>query len=286
MILLLPVLLALSGGCTTPDLIEDDKSVLAPPSMPPDSCALEVFFVRFPFDDPTANDQLWQAVDEQQLPPELRHQLRQNGFRAGVVGGQIPMALSRLLELDDKPPPKGEANQVSVADLQAEPRVTRSHLSIRAGRRKEILASSIHDELTAIVHDRGQLGGQTYTKAQAMLAVKTYPQGDGRVRVELVPELHHGDPRQRYVGDQAMGMWRFDPGRPRRVFEKMAFDATLSPGSMLLVASLPHLPGSLGHHFFTTEENGELQQRLLVLRLSQTQHGGLFSPPEELNLEP
>ncbi len=251
--------------------------------MPTDSCVLEVFFIRCPFGDPQLNQRLWQEVDEQHLPADLRRRLGQNGFRVGLVGGQIPMALSELMELEDKPPPTGVANQINVADLDTDPRVTRAHLSIRTGQRKEVLTSSVYDRVTVLIRESDQLNGSTYTQAQALLAVKTFAQSDGRVRLELVPELHHGESRRRFVGNQ--GMFRFEPGRPRRVFDRMAISATLSPGSMLLLSSRPELPGSLGHHFFTTEDNGHRQQKLLVLRLAQTQHDGLFTPPQVLPLE-
>ena len=78
-------------------------------------------------------------------------------------------------------------------------------------------------------------------------------------------------------------MLRLEAGRPRRAFDEMTISATLSPGSMLLLSSVPRLPGSLGHHFFT-EDNGRLEQKLLVLRLAQTQHDELFTPPEVLQL--
>jgi hypothetical protein len=149
------------------------------------------------------------------------------------------------------------------------------HLQVRAGQRKEIVASGLYDELPVLISEPGRLGGQTYTQAQAVLAVKTDPQADGRVRVELVPELHHGEPRQRWVVEQ--GMWRLEAGKRRRVFKEMGLAATLSPGCMLLVGSLPDRRGSLGHHFFT-EDGGQLQQKMLVLRLAQTQHDGLFGP--------
>jgi hypothetical protein len=242
---------------------------------------LEVFFVRFPFGDPQINGPLWQAIDEQHFPAELRRRLGQNGFRIGLAGGQIPIALSQLLELQDKPPPSGEANQVDVASLDAEPRVMRRHLSIRTGQRKEIVVSGVYTQLPVLLCESGQLAGQTYRKAQAVLAVTTTALSDGRVQVELVPELHHDDAQQRWVGDQ--GMLRLEAGRPRRAFDEMTISATLSPGSMLLLSSVPRLPGSLGHHFFT-EDNGRLEQKLLVLRLAQTQHDELFTPPEVLQL--
>ena len=276
-IVVLQALLVLAG-CATVEL-EDGDSPLAPLEMPPDSAVLEVFFVRFPFGDAEVNGGLWQEIDEQQLSPDLRGRLTQNGFRVGVVGGQIPMRLSKLLELADKAPPTGEASQIDVADLESEPRVIRRHLSIRAGRRKEIIASGVYDQLPVLLCEPRQLGGQTYRKVQAVLAVITFPLGDGRIRIELVPELHHDDARPRWVGDQ--GMLRLEAGRPRREFDEMAISATLAPGSMLLVGSLPHLPGSLGHHFFT-EADGRLQQKLLVVRLSQTQHDDLFALPEVL----
>jgi hypothetical protein len=98
----------------------------------------------------------------------------------------------------------------------------------------------------------------------------------------LVPELHHDQTRQRWVGKQ--GMLRLETSRPRRVFDDMAISATLSPGAMLVMTSLPNRPGSLGHHFFT-EKNDQLEQKLLVIRLAQTQHDDLFSPSTPLDLD-
>jgi hypothetical protein len=250
--------------------------------MSPDSCVLEVCFVRFPFGDPEVNQQLWQEVDEQHFPAELRRRLAQNGFRVGLLDGQIPATLSKLLDLNDEPHAAGEANQVNQVDLagpdsQSPP--VRWHLETRAGQRKVIIASGVYDQLPVLICESGELGGQTYSQAQAILAVKTFPQSDGRVRVEITPELHHGELRQRWVGQQ--GMWRLEAGKQERVFEEMGFSATLSPGCMLLVTSLPNRAGSLGHHFFT-EDNGKLEQKLLVLRLAQTQHDGLFSPTRML----
>lgn len=277
--LLLPALCVLAG-CRTPNTA--GSSPLASPQMSPDSVVLECFFVRFPFGDPEVNGQLWQEVDEQHFPAELRRRLIRNGFRVGLVGGQPPVILSKLLELKDKPPRAGDANQVNVADLDSEPRVVRRHLPVHTGRRKEIVTSGVHDQWTVLIREEDQLCGQTYSNAQGVLAVQTFPQGDGRVRVELVPELHHGRPRQRWVGEQ--GMLRLEAGRPRRVFDEMAISATLAPGSMLLITSLPDRPGSLGHHFLT-EGDGHLQQKLLVVCLVQTQHDDLFGAPELLELQ-
>ena len=242
---------------------------------------LDIFFVRFPFGDPEINGSVWREIDEQQIPAPLRQRLAHNGFRAGVVGGQIPIALSKLLELEDKPVATGQPNETNLAGLEETPRVMRRHLQIRKGQRSEILSSGLREELAVLLFDREGLCGDTYNMAQAVWAAKAFPQDDGRVELHLTPELHHDEARQRWVGSQ--GMLRLETARPRRVFDDMTLSPTLSPGDMLVLSSLPNRQGSLGHHFFT-EDHDKLEQKLLIIRLSQTQHDELFNPSEPLDL--
>ena len=276
-VLLLPAVFVLAG-CVAP--VSKGKSPLDPARMSHDSVVLEIFFVRFPFADADINGGLWQEIDEQHFPAELRSRLWRNGFRVGLIDGQIPVGLSQLMELTDRPPP-ADGNEAQLDDPESDLPVRR-HLQIRAGLRGEIVASGQYDRLPVLICRPGQVGGQTYHKAQAILAAKAFPQHDGRVRLELVPEVHHDECRQRWVVQQ--GMWRLEPGRPRRVFDEMRFSTVLSPGNILILSSLPNLPGSLGHHFFT-EDDGQLQQKLLLVRLAQTQHHGMFTEPEVLQLE-
>ena len=280
-ILLSLATVSLIMGCTAPEH-QVGKSPLVPAQMSPDSCVLEIFFVRFPFDDPEVNSALWEEMDEQHLPAELRQRLLRNGFRAGLVDGQIPVTLSRLLELTDKPPPTGNSQTADAAELEDQPRILRRRLHLRAGRRSEIVASGIRERLPVLIRQAGQLTGETYRRAEARLAAKAFPEGDGRVRLELTPEVHHDTARKQWVASQ--GRMRLETSRPRRVFAEMGITATLSPGSMLVLGSLPNRPGSLGHHFFT-EDQGQLEQKLLVIRLAQTQHDELFSAPEVLALD-
>jgi len=278
-LVLLTVFSALGGCHSAPK--PKGKSPLSTTQMSPDCVVLEVFFVRFPFDDPEANGQLWQEVDEQHFPPELRQRLARNGFRVGLVGGQIPFTLSTLLELEDKPAPAGQANLTETGEAQEPPRVVRRHMPVRAKQRGEILASDVHKQLLVLIRESGQLFGETYQQAQGILAVKGQPLPDGRVSLTLLPEVHHDEPNRRWVGSQ--GMLRLETSRPKRTFDEMAIEATVASGGMILLGCLPNRPGSLGHHFFT-EENGQLEQKLLVVRVAQTQHDDLFCPTEVLDL--
>jgi hypothetical protein len=264
-------------GCARTN-VPRGQSPLRQPEMSADSVVLDIFFVRFPYGDPDTNVALWQEIDEQHLPPECRRQLLENGFRAGIIAGGMPARLSELMELADKPAvPAGQPTELTLNEFVGEPTVVRRHMQIRAGSRGEIQASDVREELPVLMRDpSGRLGGQSYAQAQPVLAVKPLLEPDGRVRLEVVPEVHFGPVRPcRVVGD-GQGMLRFEPSRQRRVFDKLALEAVLSPGHMLVMSSLPTRRGSLGHHFFTVSSSGKEDQKLLIVRLSQTQHDDQF----------
>jgi hypothetical protein len=265
-----------SVGCTSWAIKppERGKSPLAPAQMSSDSIVLEMFFVRVPFGDEQANVDLWAELDEQHFEPHLRRCLAENGFRVAISGMQIPMALSQLLELGDKPAPNDQVNESSLLELDSEPRVVRRHLQIPTGRRAQIVASDVYDSLPVLVCRSGELCGKTYPQAQGLFALRASAEPDGRISLSLTPELHYGQPHQRWVGRQ--GTLRLEAGRSRVAYDNLQLQATLAPGDMLVLTSLPNRRGSLGHHFFTDRSKGQLQQKVLIVRLAQTQHDDLF----------
>ena len=270
------------------------KSPLRPAQMSSDAVVLEVFFARFPLGDFQANDLLWREIDEQHFSTEKRRELARHGMRVGLVAGQIPVTLSQLLDVEQSTPPQPsrtdcqiaantEEGQMNLEKLDSAPRVVRRHMQVRAGRRSEIIASGVYDEMTLLTCEPGGVCGQTYAKAQGLLAVRVLPEHDGRVRLDMVPELHYGDPVKRWIGDR--GMWRLDTSRRKRVLENLAVSATLAPGEILVLTALPDRPGSVGHYYFTDDTSGRPEQKLLLVRLAQTQHDGLFSGGQVLPLD-
>jgi hypothetical protein len=272
----LPLLLA--TGCN-PLQARKVESPLRPTQMSPDSIALEILSVRLPHGEPELNVKVWEEVDEQHLPAELRKRLAKSGFRVGIVGSQVPGNLAKLLDLKDRPQAMGDPQQINLADVQEPPRVTLRHLQTRPGQRSEIIASGVYERLPVLLAEGGELCGQTYNQAQGVFTLVVTPQSDGRVRLELTPELHHDQMRQQWVGDQAM--WRLETSRPKRVFDDLRIAAVLSPGSMLLLGSQPDRAGSLGHDFFMegVGQDNRMEQKLILVRLCQTQHDDLIAPP-------
>lgn len=259
------------------------KSPLKPPQMSPDSVAIEVFFVRFPVSDPDANVRLWEDVDEMHLAGEVRQRLARNGFRVGLTGGQVPATLARLMELKDKPAPISAGIESRVTDLEHEPRTARRRMELRPGVRSEIVASDVQDELPILFCSQSGVEGEIFHLAQPVLEIKAYPERDGRVRVRMVPEIQHGENRMRHV--LTPGIVRLESGKDKRVYDEMAIEAVLAPGHMLILTTLPDRAGSLGYRFFTLSPGGKLEQKLLIVRLAQTQHDALFDSVPLLDVD-
>lgn len=270
-----------AAGCTP--IRSEAKSPLSPPQMSPDSVVLDIFFARFPQGEEDPIGPMWNEIDEQAIPADVRRRLAENGFRVGIVGERIPDKLAQLLELTDRVSNQGEPGETVVTNLESEPRVTRRHLQLRANQQSEIVTSEVYERLPVLTCDSGDVCGRTYPKAQGVLLAKALPDRDGRVRMDLLPQLQYGEVQQRFTG--RYGAFKLETGRSRRDFDNLALSATLAPGSMIVMSSLPNRTGGLGHHFFTHQSSGKLEQKLLVIRLSQTQHDDLFSPEEPIPLD-
>ncbi len=259
-------------GCSNWETVTPTTRDLPIPRMSSDSVAMEVAFVRMSADQTERLHQLWSEIDEQLFPPTQRTHLNENGFRCGLVGMQLPIELRDLLETEQ---------QASVLEKPAPGDLDVLHqngrIQCRAGKRTEIPTCPSRDEMV-ILHkdgDRQKVGGTRLRDALCVLVVRCFPQGNGAVRVELVPEIHHGTPRRQWVAGE--GTFHLVTAREREVYSDLRFEATLMPGQTLVLSCTPEF--GLGHNFFLDATRGDAQQKLLLIRLSQTQRDDLFETP-------
>lgn len=242
-----------------------------------ETVALDVVIARVPMGDPVANGELWNEIDEQPLPTELRRLLAANGLRAGVIGMRLPVPLERLLKMNDRPPSDDPVEHV--VDFEKEPAVRHRMVRIVSGRRTNIICTgenSRHAELPVLMREPdGGLRGRTYRQVMGLLAAHAQLEGDGRVRLELVPEIEHGEPQRRF--EPGEGMMKIEFGPPHEKYEFLRMPLVLSPGQMLLITGLPDRPGSLGYQFFMEPGAQKPQQKLVLVRLAQTQYDDLFT---------
>ena len=111
-----------------------------------------------------------------------------------------------------------------------------------------------------------------FEKPVGMLELSCEPLGDGRVRLQVIPSVEHGEIRQQW--GTAEGAWMVYSNRPRQEFESLAFRTILSPGQTLLVTAAE--AKGLGAEFFARYEGNE--RSVMLVRLAQTQMDDLFNP--------
>lgn len=246
--------------------------------MSPQSVVLDIFFLRIPANEAARAEAVWRQADEQRFPREVRDRWGWAGFRFGLVSGQIPPELAELMRLSDEASPLvfQETEGSDAESLTEGDAPVRRHIQTRLGNRVEVIASEIYDELPFFRREKGKLLGCSVERAQGMFALTCSADHDGRIRLRLVPEIHHGEPRLQPIGGQ--GVLRLESRRDRQILEELACEVAISPGDMLVVSCLPDRRGSLGDYFLTTARSGKREQKLLVIRLSQTQQDPLFDP--------
>src|ERR1051326_6064938 len=162
--------MAALGGCSSwQQTAPKEQSLLKPISLADDGVQLEIVAIRFPFGDEDLNDSMWNEIDEQQLPLSVRQKLADAGLRAGVIGGQMPAALARMMASAEQ----GPANAIAAAaSLEQSPPVTRQQMQLHSGWHGEIISSSIYPQLPQLTREEGRLSGQTYSAAQGVLQAK------------------------------------------------------------------------------------------------------------------
>lgn len=266
---------AVVPGCSQFQI--SSQSPLSPPQMTSESAAVDIFFVRVPFSDPNVEN-LWSNVDEQVIPQQLRKELYRNGFRVGRIAGPIPQAVAEILRLTDAPVGQVGLESKETVSISEDSPPVRRHLQVRPGHRAELLASGVYEELPFLRrNDQGQVVGQTLQKAQGIFSMTLYPKSNGTVCVQLVPELHYGEPRLQPITSE--GLIRWEMRRDRIVLGDLGIKVDLAPGDMVILTCTPDQPGSLGGRFFTAESSGKREQKLIAIRLSQVQTNSAFQPP-------
>ena len=262
------------AGCSTWDThAPRSESLLKPITLTDDGMQLEVISVRFPLGDPDFNAELWNKIDEQQLPLAVRRELAENGLRSGVLYGELPPVIAQKLAAAENR--LASVTEASARFERSAP-ATRQTMQLHSGWRGEILASGVYAELPLMMLDNGRLAGRTYPQAQGIIDAQVQALGDHRIKLHLTPQLQYGEARQQWVTED--GVIRPQTAKPKQAFERLAFDAALAQDQMLLVTSLPERPGTLGNYFFTEEKDGQPQQKLVVIRLAESRYSDLFVP--------
>jgi hypothetical protein len=88
---------------------------------------------------------------------------------------------------------------------------------------------------------------------------------DGWVRVEFVPEIHHGDLQLRPTPTDDAG-WAYRSTQNIAQCYPQKFAVTLNVGESAVITAAGG-EETLGNQIFRRDQNGEQRQRLLIIRL-------------------
>lgn len=269
----------LMAGCNRWAIQEEAESLLQRPKMSPDSVVLEVAIIDIPEGEVWDHEELWQEVDEQQTPAEKRQLLLANGFRCGLLGSRLPEALRTQIAEQQENIELESRDGAAVISNDA----NQHRLQCRAGRARPVIIGKKDRQIT--IENTGTesidanhvdtRGEQAYDAAHCELLVTANPQGDGRVKVSMVPQIRHGEIKQRWVAQD--GMFHIDAGRDCEVFDNLTLDCILSPGQTWAMASTVNAIGP-GRAFLGENPKSGFVRSVVLVRLAQTQQDDLFSP--------
>ena len=208
-----------------------------------DAVGLEIGIAQLDTDQTGAIDRVWRALDQQELSLETRQQLDKHGLKAAVMSQRPPSDFESLVnprqvvleELD------GFHRQLYLkGKLKASERMlVHDRISNRQGESHAIPTSQVHPSLSWIIETPATHGSretsieQSAENVRGVIDIRTYPQGDGSVRVVVQPQIHHGDVTQQY-GATASG-FKFNQQQTIAAPESLEFDVSLRSGETLVI---------------------------------------------------
>lgn len=253
----------------------DGPSPLPVQRMSADSVVLEVTTVRVPpdvaeIDGVDWNTRLWQQLDETSIPRDVRQRLADNGMRAGVASTRLPPMLEQWLSRQEEL--QELASQSGRTAYQAA--VSHQRWQTRLGQAKRFPLSSQQESVAWIMNRDGYLVGRSFEQAQMQAEIKTFPHPDGKARIDVVPMIEHGIPKQKVDVSQQAYVWTME--RERKAFDELRVSSNLIAGQTLVLTQTPDDSG-LGHLFFSERTGDESNTKILLIRLAQTQLDDLFT---------
>ncbi len=212
----------------------------------PDSSQIEFAIVQEELGAEFLADQLWQNVDEQIIPIELRDEFNQNGLRIGMIKGASSATLQKMLTQSETCP---TAQRLMVASNKE------FHLPLQQQRADSQLLLVRGGEIEPCSLPEGEYG----------LILRLSMTENGHVHVQAVPYV-----RSRQYGSKIIlpnedrTGWKLPEEMPEERLDGMAWQVTLTPNDFLIIGSEMERNDSFGYHCFV--DVASKKQKILVIR--------------------
>lgn len=257
--------------------IATERTALRRQSLAPDAVVFDALIAHIPYNERELARNLWNDVDEQELDPNLRRALNEQGFRVGLIGAAPPVSLTNILALKGRELRSAVEEEIDYANPGStlSPIAYSKPINLRAGSKSVIeMRSDVVPSIPILERGKsGELIGKTYSDASPIFSVAIEQNPDGSVMFDVAPFLRYGAPQSttRYQHGQLVRTQE----RPTKSFDQLRFSLALRPGQFLVIGASDSKTNALSRYFFS--EGGEdFEQTILVLRLLVTQHDEQF----------
>lgn len=246
---------ALFAGCELLDLSHDQtalKTSLSPIVATQDGIELEVYFVERPSEDPIVGESLWSEVNEiNGFDPQTQSRLQQAGIRCGITGSTPPSSIRAL---------------VSAQEIRNAAQRTRIQpVTLISGRDAELEAAVVTQPFRLAPTGPGGRETTQYEAARCVLRVSGERVQEGWVRLEFLPEIHHGNHQVRTVPtDHA---WELKQSQQIDPLYEQRFVAELNIGEMVIIGATGAGRDTVGRYFFRGGEPQPNTERLVIVRV-------------------
>lgn len=239
------------------------QRMLSPLKPAQDAIQFDVLILDRRADDPLLGPQLWDQMDQVgAVGIETGDLLKRNGFLIGRAAAKPPTPMLKLL---------GLASEIEglpiAADRDAKTRIPGRTYTVRSGTESEIQISDVLPEAEATIFDPGETRVVNHQLTRFVFRMKPIRLQDGWVRMDFLPEIHHGDLQLRPTPSEELG-WTYKTTQNVMACHPQKFSVTLNVGESAVISSAADAEGSLGANFFRRDQQGEMRQRLLVVRLA------------------
>ncbi len=237
------------------DRITAERPFLPPINNDRNVVNLEVYFVERVIGDPTISDALWRSVNQADGSPSTHARLRAAGIQYGVAPSSPPPGLQALI---GKGNVKSQTRQTSVV-----------HVPLLNGTPTPLPVCTLPEG--SMIPSSGKDRGQPVriSNGRCSFRVSAEPLQTGWVKVNFIPEIHHGTEQMQRVATEQRWEPRF--GQQVESYYDQEFSLDLNTGEFVVVGLHGEQPNSLGHLFFRDSEAQGQFQRVMIVRVGGTQ---------------
>lgn len=242
--------LAASAGCMRDHarLVDGGNWTRLKPKLPdatPDIVELHYIFLERPLGDPLLNTDIWAEADEQAIPLDQKALLEENGIRMARLGANLSTKMLALLRENPSTGRRHQAHSGSLAKIQT---------------------TEIIPRLEIFTLVAGQTRGESIEQAQGYFYLTPTIGTGARIRLTVVPEVEHGEQKNRRTPAPDLSGWILRSERDARGYDELKADLDLTSGEYLLLGCYPERNGTLGHRFLTSGEGTSQRQTVVLVR--------------------